>query len=187
MQQNKRRQFATEELIAGILNHDRIILAQAITLVESHSPEHSIQAQEVLSSVLPYTGNSIRIGITGVPGAGKSTLIETLGIHLIKQGRKVAVLAIDPSSSKSGGSILGDKTRMEKLAHSVYAFIRPSPSGGTLGGVAGKTRESILLCEAAGFDTIIVETMGVGQGEISVRSMVDFFLLLQISGTGNLQ
>ncbi len=176
---------ALKDYILGIKNRDRIALARAITLIESNSPVHFEQAQELLKQVLPQTGKSIRVGISGVPGAGKSTLIEKLGLHLIRLGHRVAVLAIDPSSSKSGGSILGDKTRMEQLSRSENAFIRPSPSSGTLGGVARKTRETILLCEAAGFDIILVETMGVGQGEIEVRSMVDFFLLLQIARAGD--
>lgn len=177
--------FITRQYFQQIINKDRVALARAITLIESNSSSHFDQAQNLLKQILPHSGKSIRIGITGVPGAGKSTLIEALGLFLIEQGHRVAVLAIDPSSSRSGGSILGDKTRMEKLAQSKDAFIRPSPSGGNLGGVASKTRETILLCEAAGFDIILVETMGVGQGEIEVRSMVDFFLLVQIAGAGD--
>jgi GTPase len=175
----------TNSYLSDVLAKDRVALARAITLIESNSPAHFDQAQELLKQILPHSGKSIRVGISGVPGAGKSTLIEKLGLHLIGLGHRVAVLAVDPSSSKSGGSILGDKTRMEQLSRSEHAFIRPSPSSGTLGGVARKTRESILLCEAAGFDIILVETMGVGQGEIEMRSMVDFFLLLQIAGAGD--
>ena len=167
------------ELVAGIQKHDPVILAQAITLVESSSDKHSNHAQQLISEILKYTGNSIRIAVTGVPGAEKSTLIEQLGLLLLEQKYRVAVLAIDPSSSISGGSILGDKTRMEKLSRMENAFIRPTPSIGALGGVGDKTREAILLCEATGYDIIIVETLGVGQGELEVRSMVDFFLLVQ--------
>ncbi|MBN2829082.1 MAG: methylmalonyl Co-A mutase-associated GTPase MeaB [Candidatus Cloacimonetes bacterium] len=181
----KRNELTTEEYYQGIIEQDRIILARAITLVESNSEKHIMNAQELIKKILPHSGNSIRIGVTGVPGAGKSTLIETLGLNLIKKGHKVAVLAIDPSSSLSKGSILGDKTRMEMLSREQNCFIRPSPSGGALGGVTRKTRESILLCEAAGFDVIIIETVGVGQSEITVRSMVDFFLVVQISGAGD--
>lgn len=170
-----------KEILAG----NRKILAQAVTLVESQSPDKQKQSQKLLQSLLPYSGRSIRIGITGVPGAGKSTFIESLGLMLCKKGHRVAVLAVDPSSSVSGGSILGDKTRMEELSMHPNAFIRPSPSGGTLGGVHRKTRESILLCEAAGFDIILVETVGVGQSEVIVRELVDFFLLLVITGAGD--
>lgn len=178
-------QLTTEEYIEGIRSDNRTILARAITLIESNSPKHIEKAQEVIKGILPYTGNSIRIGITGAPGAGKSTFIESFGSFLCKMGRKPAVLAIDPSSTRTRGSILGDKTRMEKLTQFDNAFIRPSPSGGTLGGVARKTRETILLCEAAGFDTIIIETVGVGQSETTVRSMVDFFLLVLLPGGGD--
>lgn len=181
----RRRRFTADEYVSGILNGDITILSQAVTLVESSLPEHQNIAQQVIEKCLPYTGNSIRLGITGVPGAGKSTFIEALGMHLVNQGHKLAVLAIDPSSEKSKGSILGDKTRMEELSVAKNAFIRPSPSAGSLGGVARKTRESIILCEAAGFDTIFVETVGVGQSETAVHSMVDFFLLLQLAGTGD--
>ncbi len=160
-------------------------LAKGITLVESRKPEHIQAAAILLENLLPDTGTSLRIGISGVPGAGKSTFIEAFGIHLTRQGHKVAVLAVDPSSQISGGSILGDKTRMEDLARDYNAFIRPSPAGESLGGVARKTRETMLLCEAAGYDVIIVETVGVGQSEITVASMVDFFLLLQLSGAGD--
>lgn len=160
-------------------------LAKAITLIESRNLDHSLAATTLLDELLPDTGNSIRIGISGVPGAGKSTFIEAFGMHLLGQGHKVAVLAVDPSSQLSGGSILGDKTRMEELARETNAFIRPSPAGQTLGGVARKTRETMLVCEAAGFDVIIVETVGVGQSEITVASMVDFFLLLQLPNAGD--
>ncbi|MCC3358725.1 methylmalonyl Co-A mutase-associated GTPase MeaB [Bacillus sp. REN16] len=176
---------STEEYVEGIRNGNRAVLAQAITLVESNAKRHEDQAQAVINEILPHTGNSIRIGITGVPGAGKSTFIESFGSYLCEQGHRVAVLAVDPSSSITGGSILGDKTRMETLARNKNAFIRPSPSGGTLGGVNRKTRETILLCEAAGFDVILVETIGVGQSEVVVRSMVDFFLLLVLTGAGD--
>jgi LAO/AO transport system kinase len=160
-------------------------LSQAITLIESSLPAHQEVAQAIISKCLPHSGNSVRIGITGVPGVGKSTFIEAFGKHLTAQGRKIAVLAIDPSSSRSRGSILGDKTRMEELSVDKNAFIRPSPAAGSLGGVARKTRETIILCEAAGFDTILVETVGVGQSEIAVHSMVDFFLLLMLGGAGD--
>jgi LAO/AO transport system kinase len=174
-----------EDLFDGILAGDRTMLARAITLAESNSEEHFQKAQILLQKALPFTGRSIRIGITGVPGAGKSTFIEAFGIFLCNLGHKVAVLAIDPSSSLSGGSILGDKTRMEQLARNSHAFIRPSPSGGKLGGVHRKTRESMLLCEAAGFDVILIETVGVGQSEVIIRDMVDFFMLLVLTGAGD--
>jgi len=164
---------------------DRRVLAKAITLVESKRDDHRQEAQQVLEQILPYTGNSIRIGITGIPGVGKSTFIEAFGLHLIKQGKKVAVLAVDPSSPVAGGSILGDKTRMEMLSRETNAFIRPSPSEGSLGGVAHKTRETMLLCEAAGYDVVIVETVGVGQSEYEVASMVDFFLVLMLPNAGD--
>lgn len=185
LKRTPRRQYSVDEYVAGILAGDITILSQAVTLVESSRADHQAVAQEIIERCLPHTGRSIRIGITGVPGAGKSTSIDTFGIHLCKQGRKLAVLAIDPSSERSKGSILGDKTRMEQLSHHPNAFIRPSPSAGSLGGVARKTRETIMLCEAAGFDTIFVETVGVGQSETAVHSMVDFFLLIQLAGTGD--
>lgn len=175
----------TPGFFQGIRSGNRTLLSQAITLIESSLPEHQLLAQEVLQACLPYTGNSLRIGITGVPGVGKSTFIEAFGTHLTALGHKVAVLAVDPSSQRSKGSILGDKTRMERLANDPNAFIRPSPSAGSLGGVARKTKETLLLCEAAGFDRIIIETVGVGQSETSVHSMVDFFLLLMLSGAGD--
>ena len=171
--------------IQGVLDNNRLQLARTITLVESTLVAHQEIARDVINELLPHTGNAVRIGITGVPGAGKSTFIESFGFMLAEQGHRVAVLAIDPSSTRSGGSILGDKTRMEQLAVHPNAFIRPSPSGGSLGGVARKTRETMLVCEAAGFDVIIVETVGVGQSETTVASMVDFFLVLQISGAGD--
>ena len=172
--------------VNGILQGNRTILSQAITMVESSLPAHEAVAQEIVSRCLPYAGRSVRLGITGVPGVGKSTFIEALGMYLVtEQQRRLAVLAIDPSSERSKGSILGDKTRMEQLSVHPSAFIRPSPSAGSLGGVAKKTREIIVLCEAAGFDTIFVETVGVGQSETSVHAMTDFFLLLMISGAGD--
>ena len=177
--------LTTEAYVQGVLAGDRVLLARTITLVESNAQRHFEQAQEVLGRLLPHTGQSIRIGITGVPGAGKSTLIEALGLKLTAAGHKVAVLAVDPTSSISKGSILGDKTRMEQLTREERAFVRPSPTGGMLGGVARKTRESILVCEAAGYDVILVETVGTGQSEITVRSMVDFFLLLLVPGAGD--
>lgn len=181
----KRRVFSAGEYVEGIVKGDVTILSQAVTLVESVKPEHQALAQEVIEKCLPYSGNSIRIGISGVPGAGKSTSIDVFGLHVLERGGKLAVLAIDPSSERSKGSILGDKTRMEKLSVHPASFIRPSPSAGSLGGVARKTRETIILCEAAGFDKIFVETVGVGQSETAVHSMVDFFLLIQLVGTGD--
>lgn len=181
----KRKTYTPSEYVEGILKGNISILGQAVTLIESSKPEHQVIAQEVIEKCLPYTGNSIRIGITGVPGAGKSTSIDAFGMHLLKQNNKIAVLAIDPSSEVTKGSILGDKTRMERLSVQNDAFIRPSPSAGSLGGVARKTRETIILCEAAGFNRIIVETVGVGQSETAVHSMVDFFLLIQLAGTGD--
>ena len=171
--------------VEGILRGDRVVLSKAITLVESALPQHQELAQQIIATCLPYSGNALRLGITGVPGAGKSTFIEALGMYLCREGHKLAVLAIDPSSQRSKGSILGDKTRMEELSVESNAYIRPSASAGTLGGVARKTRESIILCEAAGYDTIFVETVGVGQSETAVHSMVDFFLLILISGAGD--
>ncbi|NDV45652.1 methylmalonyl Co-A mutase-associated GTPase MeaB [Paludibacter sp. 221] len=181
----KRKLYSADEYFDGIIAGSISMLGQAVTLVESSLPEHQEIAQEVIVKCLPHAGKSIRLGITGVPGAGKSTFIEALGMHLVRNNHKLAVLAIDPSSERSKGSILGDKTRMEELSVAKNAFIRPSPSAGSLGGVARKTRESIILCEAAGFDTIFVETVGVGQSETSVHSMVDFFLLIQLAGTGD--
>jgi len=181
----RRRQLAVADYVAGVLARDRTILARTITLVESNAPAHLELAQQVLQQLLPHTGQSIRIGITGVPGVGKSTFIESLGCLLCERDYQVAVLAVDPSSSVSGGSILGDKTRMEGLSRQPNAFIRPSPTGGALGGVTRKSRETILVCEAAGFNVILVETVGVGQSEIAVRSMVDFFLLLMLAGAGD--
>lgn len=174
-----------KQLADGVRSGNIRSLAKAITLIESRNTSHSKGAAELLDNLLPDTENSIRIGISGVPGVGKSTFIEALGMNLLQQGHKIAILAVDPSSQLSGGSILGDKTRMEELAREKNAFIRPSPSGSTLGGVARKTRETMLLCEAAGYDIIIVETVGVGQSEIAVASMVDFFLLLQLSNAGD--
>lgn len=181
----KRKKLTLDDYEQGILASDVGILSRAITLVESNHPEHEATAQDLLTRLLPKTGNSIRIGITGVPGAGKSTLIESLGCQLCEKGHRVAVLAVDPSSSVTGGSILGDKTRMQNLGRLANAYIRPSPSGGSLGGVGRKSRETMLLCEAAGYDVILVETVGVGQNEITVRSMVDFFLLIMIAGAGD--
>jgi LAO/AO transport system kinase len=172
-------------LIDGILTNDKVALSRAITLVESTNVSHLAKANEIIKACLPYANKSMRIGITGVPGVGKSTFIEAFGSYLTSIGKKVAVLAVDPSSTISHGSILGDKTRMEELVKDENAYIRPSASGETLGGVARKTRETIILCEAAGFDTIIIETVGVGQSETAVHSMVDFFLLLKISGAGD--
>ncbi len=174
-----------QSLVDGVLNGRRRALAKAITLIESTRSDHQQRAQQVLNTFLPRTGGAIRIGISGVPGAGKSTFIEALGVWLIEQGKKLAVLAVDPSSSVSGGSILGDKTRMEQLCQREEAFIRPSPSAGSLGGVAEKTREAMLLCEAAGFDVIIIETVGVGQSETTVAGMVDIFCLLQLPNAGD--
>jgi len=181
----KSKKFDIDELYNGVLKNDRVALARAITLIESNAPKHHADSQLLLTKLLPHSEKSLRIGITGVPGAGKSTLIEALGMHLISKGMKVAVLTIDPSSSISKGSILGDKTRMERLSREPNCFIRPSPSGGTLGGVARKTRETITMCEAAGYDVILIETVGVGQSEVAVRSMVDFFLLVLIAGAGD--
>ena len=180
-----RPDLTAQQYTDGVLSGDRTLLARAITLIESNARAHQDLAQEVLTALLPHRTASVRIGITGVPGAGKSTFIEVLGKQLTADGHKVAVTAVDPSSSRTGGSILGDKTRMEKLAADPAAFIRPSPSGGTLGGVARKTRETVLLFEAAGYDVILVETVGVGQSEVLVRSMVDFFMLVLLAGAGD--
>ena len=174
-----------EVLCAGLRAGNRRALAKAITLVESTRADHQRNAQALLERLLPFTGAAVRVGITGVPGVGKSTFIEAFGLHLISKGKRVAVLAVDPSSSRTGGSILGDKTRMPKLSAAAHAFIRPSPSGASLGGVARRTREAILVCEAAGYDVILVETVGVGQSEVAVSSMVDFFLVLMLAGAGD--
>jgi LAO/AO transport system kinase len=173
------------ELARQLVDGDRRALARAITLVESTRPDHRDDAEALLAEILPETGRSIRVGISGAPGAGKSTFIEAFGIHVVEQDHRVAVLAVDPSSSRSGGSILGDKTRMERLTRSPDAFVRPSPTRGTLGGVARRTREAILLCEAAGFDVVLVETVGVGQSEVQVAAMVDCFLVLIAPGAGD--
>jgi LAO/AO transport system kinase len=174
-----------ETYVNGVLDNNRRTLAKTITLMESVRPEHQDMGHRILEKLLPHTGQAVRVGITGVPGVGKSTFIESFGLHLVEKGHRVAVLAVDPSSSRSGGSVMADKTRMEKLSIHSDAFIRPSPSGGTLGGVARKTRETMIICEAAGFDVIIVETVGVGQSETAVASMVDFFLVLMLAGAGD--
>lgn len=181
----KKRGFSSKEYYEGICAGDINLLSRAITLIESRLPAHNNQAQEVIERCLPHSGNSFRIGITGVPGVGKSTFIEALGMEILNSGSKLAVLAVDPSSSRSGGSILGDKTRMEQLSSAKAAFIRPSPTAGSLGGVARKTHEIIVLCEAAGYETIFIETVGVGQSETTVHNMVDFFLLLMLAGAGD--
>ena len=181
----KRKTLTEDELVEGVEKGDRVILSRAITLIESNSPKHFAKAQRVLQRLLPKTGNALRIGITGVPGAGKSTTIEAFGNMLCDMGHKVAVLTIDPTSSVTRGSILGDKTRMGTLSRRPEAFIRPSPAGGTLGGVARKSRETMLMCEAAGYDIILIETVGVGQSETTVRSMVDFFMLIVLTGAGD--
>ncbi|WP_299013538.1 methylmalonyl Co-A mutase-associated GTPase MeaB [uncultured Polaribacter sp.] len=185
IKKNRAKQNSVDEFVKQILKGNITYLSRAITLVESTNAKHQQKANEILEQCLPHANNSVRIGITGVPGVGKSTFIETFGKHLTSQNKKVAVLAVDPSSSVNKGSILGDKTRMEQLVTDKNAFIRPSPSGTSLGGVAQKTRESIILCEAAGFNTIIIETVGVGQSETVVHSMVDFFLLLKLAGAGD--
>ena len=185
MEETAKRSAESSALAEGVLQGDRAALARAITLIESAAPQHRQSAQTLLAQLLPHTGKSIRIGITGPPGAGKSTFIDSIGSRLTKRGHKVAVLAIDPSSAATRGSILGDKTRMERLARDDRAFIRPSPTGGALGGVAGKTREAILICEAARHDVIIVETVGAGQNEVALCSLVDFLLLLLITGAGD--
>lgn len=185
LKSRKRKKYTADQYVEQIVSGNRTVLSQMITLVESSLPDHFAIAQEVVEKCLPYRRESVRIGITGVPGAGKSTFIETLGKYVTSMDHKLAVLAIDPSSQQSGGSILGDKTRMESLASDPNAFIRPSPSAGTLGGVARKTREIIILCEAAGFDTVFVETVGVGQSETVAHSMVDFFLVIMLAGAGD--
>ncbi len=182
----RNRLYTPDEYVSGILKGDVTMLSQAVTLIESTLPEHQAVAQQVIEKCLPYSGHSVRVGISGVPGAGKSTSIDAFGIYVLeKYGGKLAVLAIDPSSEKTKGSILGDKTRMERLAVHPKSFIRPSPTAGSLGGVARKTRETIILCEAAGYDKIFVETVGVGQSETACHSMVDYFLLIQLAGTGD--
>jgi len=178
-------ELGAEDYIKGVLGGDRMVLARAITVIESNAAKHFELGQEIVQALLPYGGKAVRVGVTGVPGAGKSTFIEALGMRLTATGHHVAVLAVDPSSTLSKGSILGDKTRMEQLSKELNAFIRPSPSGGTLGGVARKSRETMLLAEAAGYDVILVETVGVGQSETTVRSMADFFLALVITGAGD--
>ncbi|MDN5212505.1 methylmalonyl Co-A mutase-associated GTPase MeaB [Fulvivirgaceae bacterium BMA12] len=185
MNYSRKTRPTVKECVDGILNGDRVLLSRAITLIESQLSEDNQLARQIIEKIMPHTGNSIRIGITGVPGVGKSTFIESFGSFLVEHGHKLAVLAIDPSSKKSGGSILGDKTRMDTLSKSNNAFIRPSSAGASLGGVANKTRETLLLCEAAGYDVIIIETVGVGQSEIAVHDMVDFFLLLMLAGAGD--
>jgi LAO/AO transport system kinase len=177
--------LSEEEYIQGVIQGDRVVLSRAITLIESSLPHDHLLSEKVMEGILPHVGKSIRIGITGVPGVGKSTFIENFGKILLERGHKLAVLAIDPSSQKSGGSILGDKTRMEKLSADKRAYIRPSPAGTALGGVSARTREAMLLCEAAGFDIVLIETVGVGQSEVAVRGMVDFFLLLMLAGAGD--
>lgn len=184
-QKKRRPERSLDEYVRGIISGNRVVLSQAITLVESNLPKHQELAQQIIEKCLPHAGHSIRVGITGTPGVGKSTFVEAFGLHIIKEEHQVAVLAIDPSSQLSKGSILGDKTRMGALSIHQKAFIRPSSAGESLGGVARKTRETIILCEAAGFDTIIIETVGVGQSEIAVHSMVDFFLLLLLPGAGD--
>ena len=185
LKNKKRNTLTVQQFVDGILKGDITILSQAVTLVESSKPEHQEIAQEIILKCLPFSGKSVRIGITGVPGVGKSTFIEAMGKHITSRGNKLAVLAIDPSSERTKGSILGDKTRMEDLSIDPNAYIRPSPSAGSLGGVARKTRETIVLCEAAGFNHIFIETVGVGQSETAVHSMVDFFLLLMLAGAGD--
>ena len=181
----RRPQLSTEQFVEGIRARDIAVLSQAITLVESNNPAHYADAQQIIEGCLPYAGRSVRVGITGVPGAGKSTFIEAIGGMVAGKGHRLAVLAIDPSSERSGGSILGDKTRMESISTDPRIFIRPSPSAGSLGGVARKTRETVVLCEAAGYDVVFIETVGVGQSETAVHSMVDVFMLLQIAGAGD--
>ncbi|ANQ48310.1 methylmalonyl Co-A mutase-associated GTPase MeaB [Flammeovirga sp. MY04] len=185
MKYRRRKRLSAEEYAEGIIKGDRIILSRAITLIESKLDDDILLAEEVLEKILPHTGNSLRVGITGVPGVGKSTFIESFGKHITSQEKKLAVLTIDPSSQISGGSILGDKTRMEELSNDPLAYVRPSAAGSALGGVNYKTRETMLLCEAAGFDVILIETVGVGQSETTVKGMVDFFLLLMLAGAGD--
>ena len=181
----RRRPLTTDDYFAGVRSCDITVLPRALTLIESNNPEHQLQAEELLTRLLPYTGGAIRVGITGAPGVGKSTFIEALGLQLTAGGRRIAVLAVDPSSGISGGSILGDKTRMARLSADPNAYIRPSPSAGTLGGVASKTRESMLVCEAAGYEVVLVETVGVGQSETMVADMTDCFLALMLPGAGD--
>jgi LAO/AO transport system kinase len=181
----RRRELSADEHVDGVRAGDRVALGRTITLIESDAPAHQEKAQAVLQRLLPHAGRSIRVGVTGAPGVGKSTFIESLGLRLVEAGHRLAVLAIDPSSRRTRGSILGDKTRMELLSRDPRCFIRPSPAGTTLGGVARKSRETVVACEAAGFDTVLIETVGVGQSEVEVRSMVDFFLLLLLPGAGD--
>ena len=184
MKPKRRLIMSEDEYVDGVLKGDRMVLSRAITLIESNSSKHFAKAQRVLQRLLPHTGKALRIGITGVPGAGKSTIIEAFGNMLCDRGHRVAVLSVDPTSSVTRGSILGDKTRMGTLSRRQEAYIRPSPAGGTLGGVARKSRETMLMCEAAGYDVILIETVGVGQSETTVRSMVDFFMLVVLTGAG---
>ncbi len=179
------KKLTLQDHVAGVLSHNRQVTARTITMIESALPAHRRMAQAIINDIIPHAGKAIRVGISGVPGVGKSTFIETLGMMLVEKGHQVAVLAVDPSSSRSGGSILGDKTRMEKLSLHPNAFIRPSPSSGTLGGVAQRTRETMIVCEAAGYDVVLVETVGVGQSETAVASMVDLFLVLMLAGAGD--
>lgn len=185
IKKKRRKQPSTDELVLGIIQQDKVALSRAITLIESTNPKHLSKASEIINRCLVFSSDAIRIGITGVPGVGKSTFIEALGKHLTQMGKKVAVLAVDPTSAISKGSILGDKTRMEALVKDDNAFIRPSPAGDSLGGVARKTKEAIVLCEAAGYEIILIETVGVGQSETAVHSMTDFFLLLKLAGAGD--
>ncbi len=182
---SKRRELSLNDYFVGVRSGDVAVLARTLTLMESTHPSHREMAEQLLADLLPHTGNSLRVGITGTPGVGKSTFIEALGLHLVRSGRRVAVLAVDPSSEISGGSILGDKTRMPELAAEANSFIRPAPSAGTLGGVASRTRESLLVCEAAGYDVVLVETVGVGQSETLVADMTDCFLALMQAGAGD--